>query len=146
GGLIAGVALLIVRSTPRGPVAAPAWLVPVGLGAGVLLLTALHPTEATIPLGGAALGLTAGWWLERRTVGFEAPAPLWQQVIKVVIGLAGAFGVRVLLKPPLLALAGESLGDFLRYALIGLWLAWVAPLIFVRLFGRPVAAPVAEAA
>jgi hypothetical protein len=32
------------------------------------------------------------------------------------------------------------MGDLLRYVIIGLWVAWLAPWLFVRMFGRAVVA------
>ncbi len=109
---------------------------------GPLLLLALYPTDNNAKAMGAGIGLIAGWWLERRTVGFESAAPLTQQVMKAGIGLVVAFGLRILLKPVFDLLPVALMGDLLRYTLIGLWVAWLAPLLFVRLFGRaPAGAP-----
>ncbi|HMA35648.1 MAG TPA: phosphatase PAP2 family protein [Chloroflexia bacterium] len=146
GALLAGAALGLVAAYPRLDARALApWVVPAGL-LGILGLVLLHATDFTTRAGGAALGLVAGWWLERRLVGFEPPAPLGRQVAKVVIGLAVALAIRVLLKPVLDALPIPGLPALLRYALLGLWVTWGAPAVFVRLFGRgtPVAAQVQE--
>jgi membrane-associated phospholipid phosphatase len=136
GGILAGVGLGVFATWGRAMAGAPGlpWL-----AAGVvvpLALFAVYPTDNNAKAMGALIGLIAGWWLERRTVGFEAPAPLTQQAIKAVIGLVVAFGLRVALKPVFDLLPVALVGDLLRYALIGLWVAWLAPWLFVRLFGR----------
>lgn len=136
GGILAGVGLGVFATWGRAMAGAPGlpWL-----AAGVvvpLALFAVYPTDNNAKAMGALIGLIAGWWLERRTVGFEAPAPLTQQAIKAVIGLVVAFGLRVALKPVFDLLPVAFVGDLLRYALIGLWVAWLAPWLFVRLFGR----------
>jgi membrane-associated phospholipid phosphatase len=107
---------------------------------GPLVLFALYPTDNNAKAMGAVIGLIAGWWLERRMVGFEAAAPLAQQAIKAVLGLAVAFGLRILLKPVFDVLPVAFVGDLLRYVIIGLWVAWLAPWLFVRVFGRAVVA------
>ena len=59
-----------------------------------LVLFALYPTDNNAKAMGAGIGLIAGWWLERHTVGFSLP-PLPQQAIKAGIGLVVAFGLRI---------------------------------------------------
>jgi membrane-associated phospholipid phosphatase len=137
----AGLAVLGLAVFARWGRAAEGGRGPVWLAAGVgvpLVLLALYPTDNNAKAMGALIGLITGWWLERRTVGFEAPAPLARQAIKAVLGLAVAFGLRILLKPLFDLLPVPLVGDVLRYAAIGLWVAWVAPWLFVRLFGRAV--------
>ena len=140
GAVLAGIGLAAFARWGRVIVGAPGlpWL-----AAGVvvpLALFALAPTGNNAKAMGAVIGLIAGWWLERRTVGFEAPAPLTQQAIKAAIGLAVAFGLRILLKPLFDVLPVAFAGDLLRYVIIGLWVAWLAPWLFVRMFGRAVVA------
>jgi membrane-associated phospholipid phosphatase len=145
GGLAAAIALALVARFPRVTVALvpPPWLL-AGLALPLVLL-ALHPTNTTAKAAGAVLGLIAGWWLERRLVGFEAPAPLLTQVIKAVIGLVVAFGLRVVLKEVFAVLPWEIGADLLRYVILGLWITWLAPALFVRLFGRAPAGATATA-
>src|SRR5262249_3757044 len=75
----AGIAVLAVLLVARfgrvNALAVPVWAL-AGVVAVVAILLYLQPTETTAKLLGAGLGLVGGWWLERRTVGFEAPAPL----------------------------------------------------------------------
>jgi membrane-associated phospholipid phosphatase len=140
GAILAGIGLwaferwdLAIARVPGVPWLAAGVIVP-------LVLFALYPSDNNAKAMGAVIGLIAGWWLERRTVGFEAPAPLTQQAIKAVVGLAVAFGLRILLKPVFDGLPVAFVGDLLRYVIIGLWVAWLAPWLFVRMFGRAVVA------
>jgi membrane-associated phospholipid phosphatase len=145
GGLLAGIGLWAFERWDLAIAPVPGWP---WLAAGVivpLVLFALYPTDNNAKAMGAGIGLIAGWWLERRTVGFEAAAPLTQQAIKAVLGLVVAFGLRILLKPVFDLLPVAFVGDLLRYAIIGLWVAWLAPLLFVRLFGRTAAVAPAPA-
>ncbi len=143
GAAVAGMALVLIR---QGGQLDARLVSPLLLGGALVLPLALLAVQAdatNAKTAGAALGLIAGWWLERRNVGFEAAAPPLQQVIKAALGLAVAFGLRIALKPLLDLLPIPLLPDLLRYAAIGLWIAWLAPLLFVRLFGRPAPAPAA---
>ena len=137
GAAVAGLALLLIRQGARLDARGISPLLLAGALAVPLLLLALQADATNAKTAGAALGLIAGWWLERRSVGFEAAAPPLHQAIKAAIGLAVTFGLRIVLKPVLDLLPLPLLPDLLRYVAIGLWVAWLAPLLFVRLFGRP---------
>jgi membrane-associated phospholipid phosphatase len=139
GGAVAALAVSFMLAYPRVTVAGVPLLVLAGALAAPLVLLALHPTSMTAKIAGAGLGLLAGWWLERRLVGFEAPAPLLTQAIKAVIGLVVAFGLRIVLKEVFTVLPWELGADLLRYLILGLWITWLAPALFVRLFGRAAA-------
>ena len=147
GALLAGLALALIARLARLTVAQVPAVALLALPVLTGLLLLLQPTETTAKVLGSALGLVGGWWLERHMVGFEAtPATPLQQVIKIVIGLAVAFGIRYAMKPILGALPIPLLPDLLRYGLIGLWVAWLAPQLFVNMFQRAKAAPPASQA
>ena len=136
GGLVALGALAVFSRAPQ----LDARRLGVAPLAGMLILPivllVLNLNDSNAKAAGAAMGLILGWWLERRTVGFEAPAPLVQQIMKAIIGLVVAFGLRIVLKPVFELLPLSYVPDVLRYLVIGLWVAWVAPMLFVRFLGR----------
>lgn len=103
-----------------------------GLGIAVpVFLFALHANADTSRALGAGMGVLLGYILMLRLVGsFPVRGPLWQQVIKLVIGYAGLLALRFGLKALLPSLL---VADFLRYAVMGLWAAWLAPWLFKRL-------------
>ena len=82
---------------------------------------------------GALAGLGVAWFVERRWVKFAEKAPLWFQIVKVVVGIAGILAVRSLLKPVCIALVGEELGGGLRYFVLILWAICLWPLCFKKL-------------
>lgn len=82
--------------------------------------------------GGALIGLVLGADWERRRLRF-LPPPGWWKLAAGAVGLGGVFGLRAGLKPLLAATGlGDTAAISLRYALIALFLAAVAPWLFVR--------------
>ncbi len=76
---------------------------------------------------GAYVGFAVGYFVEKRYVKFVVKATFWIQVLKVVGGLVIVLGIK------------EGLGwlfpdmlifDFIRYLLIGVWVALGAPYVF----------------
>lgn len=117
----------------------------------------LFPTHYVAVSMGALCGAVLGHIIERRYIRFRVRLPLWQQVLKVAIGLAGALlilvGLRMLLfaAPPaerwvegavpagaigLWDLLWAELPTFGLYALVGVWCTLLAPAVFRFLFGR----------
>jgi membrane-associated phospholipid phosphatase len=92
-----------------------------------LVLFALFGTDTTARVCGVALGGALGYVLERRYVGFVPQAALWQQAVKVVLGVAVVFALRLTIKP---LLPDVLLAHLVRYALIGLWVTLAAPFVF----------------
>ena len=109
---------------------------------------------------GVIFGAALGYPVERHYIHFATRRPIWQQALKLLIGLTGAFlllfGLKALLKPlipvPLQSfpvngsppvLGSETFVEhwiealtFFRYTMIGLWATLIAPAIFRLLFGR----------
>ncbi|MDL2318231.1 phosphatase PAP2 family protein [Eubacteriales bacterium OttesenSCG-928-A19] len=90
---------------------------------------------------GGCIGCTAGFLWARR-IPFQTRTPrLWQQVLKLLVGLVVLVGIKSGLK----AIFGESLAlDALRYFLIALWALAVYPLLFMRLYPTATDAPERE--
>ncbi|MGB9722475.1 MAG: phosphatase PAP2 family protein [Chloroflexia bacterium] len=116
----------------------------------------LFPTHYAAVSMGALCGAVLGHIVERRSIRFRVHLPFWQQVLKVVIGLAGALlllvGGRLLLPaaPPAeswvqgavpegtsgFGILLAELPTFGLYALVGVWCTLLAPAVFRFLFGR----------
>ncbi len=93
-------------------------------------------TENGYKLLGASAALLLSYWLDRRYIRFDTRAPLWGQVLKLVLGLAIVVGIRVVLKAPLYALLGEGgVADAARYFLVVLFAAAIWPMTF-RFFSK----------
>jgi membrane-associated phospholipid phosphatase len=96
------------------------------LAAGMLL-----PGNDPPKLMGYLAGAGVGYLLDKEYLRFRVAAPLWQQVVKSVLGLAVLFGIIMGLSP-LLPSSVPILG-FIRYGLGGLWGTFLAPALFVGL-------------
>jgi hypothetical protein len=80
-------------------------------------------------------GLAVGAiWLEMGR-GFDATGPIWQRSVRFVLGVLGVFliwyGLGAIFPRGEYLLA--YILRYLRYALIGLWVSALAPLIFIRI-------------
>jgi membrane-associated phospholipid phosphatase len=93
----------------------------------VVLLAVLPGADPPKILGYMA-GASFGYVLEQEKIKTMVKAPLVAQIIKVIIGLAVLFGIIVGLGG-LLPSAIKPLG-FIRYALGGIWVTLLAPLLF----------------
>lgn len=88
---------------------------------------------------GAALGFAIGCPMEMTFVRFETKTEkLWQQAVKMVVGIAVALGLKAGLKPIFALIAEEALVfDALRYGIVILWVVLIWPAIFSRIFKVP---------
>jgi membrane-associated phospholipid phosphatase len=101
--------------------------------------------KEAVSLGGALtaagtlFGLLAGLaWLDRQG-GFDAHGPLWQRVLRYVLGVVGVLvfylGLKILFG--LIAPEAEAVLPYIlryvRYTLVGAWVSAGAPWIFVKL-------------
>jgi len=80
---------------------------------------------------GASLGFLAGYMLEDRYIQFKVNAKVWQQILKMTIGLGVFVLIKVGLKPILIF--PEQISDLIRYAAIGFWLTAGAPYLFRKI-------------
>ena len=80
---------------------------------------------------GAFIGFAIGYFLEKRYVKYDVMNKPIIQILKVIIGLIGA----ILIKEGLKFVFSDTLWfDFLRYFMIGVWVAYGAPLVFKYVF------------
>lgn len=120
------------------------------LAIGILLMTALarvnepaawaahaHDARSLQPLVGrcgALFGLGVGWSLSLRWGRFEAGGPVALRLVRVAIGVAGVLvcwkGLQAVF--PREPEAVELLFRFVRYALLSLWITFLAPWLFLR--------------
>lgn len=113
------------------------WVVGVTAAMAVLhpILIGAHNEEAlefaTVGLG-SFLGTGVGFALETRYVRFVAGGDLWKRLVRYVLGIAVVLGLRVGLGAAFEGLDPAAVLRVVRYAIIGLWLAFGAPWLFVR--------------
>ena len=140
GGYIIGAVLLTLYM--RFAVKIEAWLdkkgtrwkyaAAIGLPTGLIMLS---PDDARYALiaGGFLLGFAPGMILERRWVRFQSGGSLLSQTLRFGVGMVVLLVLWSGLKVVFAGLVPTALLRILRYALIGLWCAWGAPWLFVRL-------------
>jgi undecaprenyl-diphosphatase len=108
----------------------------------LILLFVFQEKNLWITVAGM-LGGTIGYQLEQRFVGFDVKATLPIQVLKFVLGIAVTLGLQEGLKLVFpYANATEFMTlvwDFLRYALLVMWVTLGAPATFKLLFQRKAA-------
>jgi len=95
----------------------------------------LNP-EGVITSAGTLFGLIAGLaWIEKGYNGYNPAGTVGQKIFRMAIGLAGVgifwYGLGKLFPrdPGLLTYALR----YLRYALVGLWVTGIAPILFIKL-------------
>ncbi len=84
---------------------------------------------------GVVFGAGAGFALMRRYTPFDPRGPWWKRLVRLALGLAVLVGLRVALGAifPHEPLGVEMLFRYVRYALMGLWMIWLAPWVFIRI-------------
>lgn len=109
----------------------------------VLLLLLLLPEKNVWISVAGIVGGTIGYVLEERFVRFDVRAPLLLQGLKFLLGISITLGLQEGLKLVLpYANAGEMVTlvlDFIRYALLVMWVTLGAPATFKLLFQRKAA-------
>ncbi len=103
---------------------------------GPLVLLLLDRSLESAKVIGFLAGLLGGWVLEQTLVDFPQRATPLQHGVRLVIGYAGLFALRVLTR----AIFPEAvLPQVARYVTMGLWVVLVAPAVFVllRLYRSP---------
>jgi membrane-associated phospholipid phosphatase len=84
---------------------------------------------------GVLFGLALGLALLNRQGGLDPSGPWWQRLVRYLLGLIGIGVLYVGLKQFLPD--GEdfvaNLMRYFRYGLVGLWVTWLAPLLFIAL-------------
>jgi len=100
-----------------------------------IALWLLHLTSDTTSSTGVLLGLGIGAVVTQQHGVFSAEGPIWQRVVRFVVGGIGValiyYGLKMVFPDH-----GEALYlpfRFVRYVLVGLWAGVAAPWLFVRL-------------
>ena len=137
GGVLLGVVLLSayiglgVFSAERRWASRLPFLLLLFLAAAVpVVLAIVIPLEVAPKTMGYLAGGSLGYLLELNILNTAVRGKYHQQLLKIIIGLAGIIGIISGLSP-VLPSAVPALG-FVRYALAGLWVTCLAPLIFSK--------------
>lgn len=101
-----------------------------------IILMAIFNTEAVhkdfFVAGGVSISVAIGYLLEKKYIRYDVRQELWWvQILKVIFGVAVAFGIKEGLKP-LFNMWGLGLfaSSFIRYFLVGLWCSLGAMAVF----------------
>ena len=79
------------------------------------------------------MGIGLGFALEGRWVGFESGGVSWARVLRFIIGAGGLFCLWLGLRVAFSGIEPALLFKSVRYGLMGLWVGFGAPWIFVKL-------------
>lgn len=146
-GVVIGLLLFAVYLWLERPVSA--WLVrqTLALQIGLVILAALimgllHPLlirnfspdalKNVMTVLGVVAGGGIGFVLEERIVRFSAAGPGTQRALRLVVGIVIAMALRYGLQFAFAPLGMEPLFRFIRYSIIGFWMAYGAPWVFIR--------------
>lgn len=88
------------------------------------------PTETNVKLLALTTGALIGFFTEEKFIRFKEKSNIGKQILKVVIGIGVLFLLKSLLK---VVFPSNFIFDYLRYLILGLWITFCAPLLFVRL-------------
>jgi membrane-associated phospholipid phosphatase len=119
-----------------------AWLKRAGLAVRLalvvvipLVIVLIYPSDDAIGAMGVFLGAGVGIVLTGQWAPFSASGPLWQRLVRLLLGaivlLALRFGLKVVFPDEGEAL--YALMRFVRYVVVGLWATLGAPWLFVKL-------------
>lgn len=92
---------------------------------------------------GAAIGFALGCTIEKSCLDFDTKTKhFWQQLVKVVVGIAVTLGLKSGIKPLFAMIDDQSLlFDAIRYGIVILWVVLIWPAIFSKLFNNKETAP-----
>lgn len=99
---------------------------------GLMPFSTVEDMEAGISSLGAFLGVGLGFVLETRTLGFDARGAWWKRLLRLALGLVVVLVLRFGLGALFAGLEPAFLLRLIRYALMGFWVAGVAPWVFVK--------------
>ncbi|MBN1103828.1 MAG: phosphatase PAP2 family protein [Deltaproteobacteria bacterium] len=140
GGYILGALLLIlyVRLEPRVEALFKArgliWQLAAALCVpGLLILLAPAGAKSALAAGATLTGIAVGMVLEERWVRFQSGGHWKKMALRFLIGTAVSLAIWAGLKAGFRSLDPEPLFRFVRYGLLGLWVAAGAPWLFCRL-------------
>jgi membrane-associated phospholipid phosphatase len=99
------------------------------------LLIVLSPgwEKNCITAAAALMGMALGFVLERRFVGFDTTGTWPRRILRFIVGIVIIMVLWLGLKIAFTTLEPAGLFRFIRYSLVGMWGAFGAPLLFVRL-------------
>ena len=77
-----------------------------------------HSITNAWKLGGAALGMVVGWWIDRKYLRYQTKAVWYAQILKAVGGAIIVFALKALIKIPLKVILPDMFEGGVRYFLL----------------------------
>ena len=106
----------------------PAMFIPI-----ILVFASPSITSTGISICGVLFGGGIGIFLERRHVGFEVSDILWKKIVCYLFGVSILMVLYLGSKKMVVNLEPEPFYRFLRYAVVGIYIVFIAPWLFKRL-------------
>lgn len=102
----------------------------------IILMIFVHNNQLYVA-GGAYIGLTVGYYLEKRFVNYDNKEIWWVHILKVLFGLVVAFALKEGLKPLFHLIHGDHslltyIFDAMRYMMVALWASLGAMYVFKK--------------
>lgn len=91
------------------------------------VLFSIHSGDTAVRVIGTLAGMSIGFILEEQYLLFDPKSVWWYQLLKVVVGVAVVFAIKIVVK---MLLPDMPVSHLVRYFIIGLWITAGVPLFF----------------
>jgi membrane-associated phospholipid phosphatase len=95
--------------------------------AAAAVLYFINSDDTAVRVIGTLAGMSIGFIIEEEYISFDPRSVWWYQILKVVVGLAVVFVIKVVVK---MLLPDVPVAHLVRYCLMGLWIGAGVPLCF----------------
>ena len=99
---------------------------------GIMIAVSPGHDEGCITAASTLMGMSAGFVLERKYIGFTSKGTIIRRILRYILGLVVIIGLWIGLKIAFKGLEPALMFRFIRYLLIGLWGSFAAPWVFVK--------------
>ncbi len=99
---------------------------------GIMIAVSPGHDEGCIMAASTLMGMSAGFVLERKYIGFTSKGTIIRRILRYILGLVVIIGLWIGLKIAFKGLEPALMFRFIRYLLIGLWGSLAAPWVFVK--------------
>lgn len=95
----------------------------------MILIVLAQYDPLTIKLGAVFTGGLLGYFTELKYINFNECGSIGEQILKVILGITGVIAIKIVFK---MSLPELLVSDAIRYLIMGLWITFFAPWIFVK--------------
>ncbi len=108
-------------------------VVALGIHPGLIHSTLFGDYQSAFTALAAVMGAAIGYALEMRLVRFSAKGVWWKRALRFALGFAVLMGLRLGVGALFDGLEPEWVFRLIRYTLIGFWIGFGAPWVFVKI-------------